>query len=121
MAEIERRKRATNKQNYTINQTKVEDKLRDEIRTLHEAYQFLSRKYIKLKETLMQEPEEESNNNEKDNKNKKEQRQRTQSVRSTKSTLKSSEDIERFLEEEDEEEDYNYEIEEYGAGDGRSR
>ena len=28
--------------------------MRDEIRTLHEAYQFLSRKYIKLAETLGQ-------------------------------------------------------------------
>ena len=39
--------------------SKVEDKLRDEIRTLHEAYQFLSRKYIKLAETLGQMNQEE--------------------------------------------------------------
>ena len=48
MADIEKRKRAANKKE----QTKVEDKLRDEIRTLHEAYQFLSKKYIKLAETM---------------------------------------------------------------------
>ena len=46
MADIEKRKRQANKKE----QTKVEDKLRDEIRTLHEAYQFLSRKYIRLQE-----------------------------------------------------------------------
>ena len=46
MADIEKRKRMANKKE----QTKVEDKLRDEIRTLHEAYQFLSRKYIRLQE-----------------------------------------------------------------------
>ena len=39
--------------------SKQEDKLRDEIRTLHEAYQFLSRKYIKLAETLGQMNQEE--------------------------------------------------------------
>ena len=39
--------------------SKAEDKLRDEIRTLHEAYQFLSRKYIKLAETLGQMNQEE--------------------------------------------------------------
>lgn len=40
MSEMEKRKRA--------NQQKVvADRLRDEVRTLHEAYQFLSRKYLK--------------------------------------------------------------------------
>ena len=64
MADIEKRKRAANKKD----QTKVEDKLRDEIRTLHEAYQFLSRKYMKLAEQRQNvelEEEEEADSKEK--------------------------------------------------------
>ena len=58
MADIEKRKRAATKKE----QTKVEDKLRDEIRTLHEAYQFLSKKYIRLQEIKrnMEEEDEEA-------------------------------------------------------------
>ncbi len=46
MADIDKRKRVANKKE----QKKVEDKLRDEVRTLHEAYQFLCRKYIRMQE-----------------------------------------------------------------------
>ena len=58
MADIEKRKRAATKKEMT----KVEDKLRDEIRCLHEAYQFLSKKYIRLQEIKrnMEEEEEEA-------------------------------------------------------------
>ena len=55
MADIDKRKRAANKKE----QTKIEDKLRDEIRTLHEAYQFLSRKYMRLQELKRNMEEEE--------------------------------------------------------------
>ena len=40
MEDVEKRKRAASKKE----QAAIEDKLRDEVRTLHEAYQFLSRK-----------------------------------------------------------------------------
>ena len=88
MADIEKRKRAANKKD----QTKVEDKLRDEIRTLHEAYQFLSRKYMKLAEQRQNvELEEEE---ETDSKSKQQRRARLKSMQK-----KQDMEIDKMLEE----------------------
>jgi hypothetical protein len=74
MLDIEKRKRAANKKE----QTKIEDKLRDEIRTLHEAYQFLCRKYIRLQEFKRRQDEaaaeEENEDNDKRTSNKNKQK-----------------------------------------------
>ena len=102
MADIEKRKRAANKKD----QTKVEDKLRDEIRTLHEAYQFLSRKYIKLAEIR----KDMENEEEEDQETKKKQRRQMKKMSDKKQDM----DIDRlmqenedmFLDDDDFDEDY---------------
>ena len=102
MADIEKRKRAANKKD----QTKVEDKLRDEIRTLHEAYQFLSRKYMKLAEQR-KEAEGEMEEEETESKSKQQRRQRLKSQQKKQDMeidkmLEENEDL--FLDDEDFEE-----------------
>ena len=87
MADIEKRKRAANKKD----QTKVEDKLRDEIRTLHEAYQFLSRKYIKLAEIR----KDMENEEEEDQETKNKQRRKMKKLSDKKQDM----DIDRLLQE----------------------
>ena len=101
MADIEKRKRAANKKD----QTKVEDKLRDEIRTLHEAYQYLSRKYIKLAETLQTAKEEAAAEEALNAKNKKEEIKKQIAAANAKAggrkeTMKSLGDLEKYYEDE---------------------
>lgn len=100
MADIEKRKRAANKKE----QTKVEDKLRDEIRTLHEAYQFLSKKYIKLAETMLQAKEEAML--EQLSKEEKERKARAAAAKKSSNTKMSISDM---MFEEDFDEEYEYE------------
>merc|ERR1712008_397368 len=92
MADIEKRKRASSKSSTLDSQkSKAEDKLRDEIRTLHEAYQFLSRKYIKLAETLGQMNQEEL---EAYAKKKEEERKDKKNKNKMKKTIEINEDLE---------------------------
>lgn len=102
MADIEKRKRAANKKD----QTKVEDKLRDEIRTLHEAYQFLSKKYIKLAETMLLAKEEAMQ--EALNKEEKERKAKKASTAQQKQSTKSVSEL-MSLEDDDEYYDDDYE------------
>ena len=54
MAELEKKKRMANQKEKFA----VCDKLRDDVRTLHEAYQFLSRKYLLAQQRMRQREEE---------------------------------------------------------------
>lgn len=109
MADIEKRKRAANKKD----QTKVEDKLRDEIRTLHEAYQFLSRKYMKLAELRkngeFDEEEEEETNKDKRRKRVNKMKEKKQDLDIDK-MLQENEDM--FLDDDEFEDDCYYEDDE---------
>ena len=59
MAEMEKKKRLANQKE----KSHIVDKLRDDVRTLHEAYQFLSRKYIlqQQREAAIRKSEEAAN------------------------------------------------------------
>ena len=56
MAELEKKKRMANQKEKFA----VCDKLRDDVRTLHEAYQFLSRKYLLAQQRMHRQREEEA-------------------------------------------------------------
>ena len=58
MAELEKKKRLANQKE----KFQVCDKLRDDVRTLHEAYQFLSRKYILAQQRAEARKKEEAEN-----------------------------------------------------------
>lgn len=112
MADIEKRKRAANKKD----QTKVEDKLRDEIRTLHEAYQFLSRKYMRLQEMRKQEEDELAEEALKEKDAEKKALRASLKRKDSKFKMRRTQSaIDRMLnEEEDFDDDYEYD---YGFGD----